>query len=257
MKALVGISCCCKPFGVFATPNHAASDTYVRAVVEAVGATPVLLPADASACDLDLILSRIDGLLLTGSRSNVHPSLYDGPPHAPDTPEDPARDAVTLPLLRAAIALGVPMLAICRGLQEMNVAFGGTLHQRLQDLPGRLDHSTPMQANARVRTGKAHRVDIVPGSWLHRTVGARTTAVNSLHNQGIDRLASGLVAEAHAPDGTIEAIRVVDAAGFAVGVQWHPEFDWQSDRASQAIFAAFGTAIAANVAPARQALAAD
>ena len=257
MKALVGISCCSKPFGAFATPNHAASDTYVRAISEAVGAVPVLLPADGSACDIELILSRIDGLLLTGSRSNVQPCLYGGPPHAPDIPEDPARDAVTLPLLRAAIARGVPVLAICRGLQEMNVALGGTLHQRLQDVPGLLDHSTPMQANPRVRTGKAHRVDIVAGGWLQRTVAARSIAVNSLHNQGIDRLASGLVVEARAPDGVVEAIRVADATGFAVGVQWHPEFDWRTDAASRAIFAAFGRAVAANVTPVEQALAAD
>ncbi len=257
MKALVGISCCIKPVGVFATPSHAASDTYVRAIGDAVGATPVLLPADVAACDLELILSRIDGLLLTGSRSNVQPCLYGGPAHAPDIPEDPARDAVTLPLLRAAIGRGLPVLAICRGLQEMNVAFGGTLHQRLQDLPGRLDHSTPLQANPRVRTGKAHRIDIVPDSWLHRTVGTRSVAVNSLHNQGVDRLASGLVAEAHAPDGTIEAVRVTDAAGFAVGVQWHPEFDWQTDAASRAIFTAFANAVAAYATPTGQALAAD
>ena len=164
---------------------------------------------------------------------------------------------MTLPLIRAAVARGVPVLAICRGLQEMNVAFGGTLHQRLQDLPGLLDHSTPMQANPRVHTGKAHRVDIVPGGWLHRTVGARSMAVNSLHNQGIDRLAAGLVVEARAPDGTIEAVRVSDAPGFAVGVQWHPEFDWRTDAASRAIFAAFGRATVANVTPMEQALAAD
>ena len=257
MKALVGISCCSKPFGAFAMPNHAASDTYVRATADAVGAIPVLLPADGSACDVATILGRIDGLLLTGSRSNVQPSLYGGPPHDPGIPEDPARDAVTLPLLRAAIARGLPVLAICRGLQEMNVALGGTLHQRLQDLPGRIDHSTPLQANPRVRTGKAHRVDVVAGSWLHRTVGSRRIAVNSLHNQGVDRLAPGLVVEAYAPDGTVEAIRVVDAPGFAVGVQWHPEFDWQTDQASRAIFAAFGEAVAAFATPAGQALAAD
>ncbi len=257
MKSLVGISCCAKPVGVYAMPSHAASDTYIRATACLVGATPILLPADETATDVTTILRHIDGLILTGSRSNVQPCLYGGPEHCAGTPEDAARDAVTLPLLRAAIARGVPVLAICRGLQEMNVALGGTLHQRLQDLPGRIDHSTPLQANPGVRTGLAHRIDIVAGSWLHRTVGARTLAVNSLHNQGIDRLAPGLVAEACAPDGTVEAIRVVTARGFAVGVQWHPEFDWERDAASRAIFAAFGHAVAAYAAPAEGRLAAD
>ncbi len=245
MKALVGISCCSKPFGVFGMPNHAASDTYVRATDEAVGAVPVLLPANGDTCSVETLVARLDGVILTGSRSNVQPCRYGGEPHPEDTPEDRDRDAVTLPLVRAAIAAGLPILAICRGFQELNVALGGTLHQRLQDLPGRLDHSTPMQANGGVRTGKAHMVQIVPGSWLHRLARTASLPVNSLHNQGIDRLAAGIVVEATAPDGTIEAIRVVDAPGFAVGVQWHPEYDWVTDPVSRAIFAAFGQAVTA------------
>jgi putative glutamine amidotransferase len=173
MKPLVGISCCTKFFGTFGMPNHAASDTYIRATDEVVDAVPVLLPANGDACDITTLLARLDGIILTGSRSNVQPSLYDGPPHAEGTPEDPARDNVTLPLIRAAIRQGMPLLAICRGMQELNVALGGSLHQRLQDLPGRMDHSTPMQANGRVRTGKAHSVAVVPGSWLHRVAGWR------------------------------------------------------------------------------------
>ncbi len=243
MKPLVGISCCSKPFGVFGMPNHAASDTYVRATDEAVGAVPILLPANGDCCSIESLVARLDGIILTGSRSNVQPCLYGGTPHPDDTPEDRARDAVTLPLIRAAIAAGLPLLAICRGFQEMNVALGGTLHQRLQDLPGRLDHSTPMQANGGVRTGKAHMVQIVPGGWLHRLARTTSLPVNSLHNQGIDRLAPGIAVEAVAPDGTIEAIRVVGAPGFVMGVQWHPEYDWTTDEVSRAIFAAFGDAV--------------
>lgn len=243
MKPLVGISCCTKPFGLFAMPNHAASDTYVRAVDQIVGAVPVLIPANGEAADVGALLARLDGLLLTGSRSNVQPCLYGGPPHAADTPEDPARDATTLPLTRAAIAAGVPLLAVCRGLQELNVALGGTLHQRLQDLPGRLDHSTPMQPNPRVRQGKAHPVRVLPGSWLRRVTGRDELPVNSLHNQGIAELAPGLEIEAVASDGTIEAVRVKDAPGFAVAVQWHPEYDYATDAASRVIFAAFGEAV--------------
>ena len=253
MKPLVGITCCTKLFGPFGMPNHASSDTCVQAADLVVGAVPVLLPARAGDA-LDL-LARLDGLILTGSRSNVQPSLYGGPPHPEGTPEDPARDSATLPLIRAAIAAGVPVLAICRGLQEVNVALGGTLHQRLQDLPDRMDHSTPMQANPGVRTGKAHAVRIVPGSWLHRLAGTGEAAVNSLHNQGINRLAPGLVAEAHAPDGTIEAIRVARGSGFAVGVQWHPEYDFATDSLSHRLFQAFGEAVASRLQPSR--LAAD
>jgi putative glutamine amidotransferase len=247
MKPLVGISCCTKLFGIFGMPNHAASDTYIRATTEVVDAVPVLIPASAEACDIDTLLSRLDGIILTGSRSNVQPALYDGPPHAEGTPEDPARDGVTLPLIRAAIRNGTPLLAICRGMQELNVALGGSLHQRLQDLPGRLDHSTPMQPSHFVRTGKAHSVKVVPGSWLHRVAGASVIATNSLHNQGMDRLAPGLIAEGAAPDGTIEAVRVVTAPGFAVGVQWHPEYDWMTDKVSRAILAAFGNAVRARI----------
>ena len=233
MKPLIGISCCNKPFGEFAMPNHAASDTYVRAVDRVVGGVPVLLPANGDSADVPALLARLDGVILTGSRSNVRPAFYGGPPHAPDTPEDEMRDRVTMRLIRDAVRAGVPLLAICRGMQELNVALGGTLHQRLQDLPGRLDHSTPMQPNPRVRQGKAHVVRAVPGGWLHRVAGAELFSVNSLHNQGIDVLAPGLA---------VEAVRVAGAPGFAVGVQWHPEYDFETDAVSAALFAAFGDA---------------
>ena len=247
MKPLVGISCCTKLFGTYGMPNHAASDTYVRAVDQVVGAIPVLLPANGDAADVDALLARLDGIILTGSRSNVQPKLYGGPDHAEGTPEDPKRDGMTLPLIREAIARGIPVLAICRGLQEMNVALGGTLHQRLQDLPDRMDHSTPLHPSPAVRTGKAHAVRLAPGCWLHRIAGATSIPVNSLHNQGIDGLAPGLVAEAVAPDGTIEAVRCAAAPGFAVGVQWHPEYDFATDAVSRGIFEAFGTALRAHL----------
>jgi putative glutamine amidotransferase len=243
VKPLIGISCCTKQFGVFGMPNHAASDTYVRATEGVVRGVPVLIPASGTAACVETLLDRLDGIMLTGSRSNVQPSLYGGPPHPDGVPEDPARDSATLPLIRAAVARGVPVLAICRGFQELNVALGGSLHQRIQDLPGRLDHSTPMQPSSKVRIGKAHSVRVVPGSLLHRLAGASEIAVNSLHNQGIDRLAPGLIAEGTAPDGLIEAVRAANAPGFAVGVQWHPEYDFETDALSRRIFAAFGEAV--------------
>ena len=160
MRPLVGISCCQKPFGIFGTPNHAASDSYIRVVRGPVAGTPVLLPAAGEDLSAEL-LPHLDGLILTGSRSNVWPGYYDGPAHAEGTPEDRFRDDTTLPLIRAAIEHGVPLLAICRGMQELNVALGGSLDQRIQDLPGRMDHSTPSdQPIPKVRTGKAHAVRI-------------------------------------------------------------------------------------------------
>ncbi|MBL6456059.1 gamma-glutamyl-gamma-aminobutyrate hydrolase family protein [Belnapia sp. T6] len=245
MKPLIGISCCVKAFGVFATPNHAASDSYVRVVLGPVGGIPVLLPAAGEAL-APQILPRLDGLILTGSRSNVCPDFYEGPPHAEGTPEDIARDSTTLPLIRAAIAAGVPVLAICRGFQELNVALGGSLDQRIQDLSGRMDHSTPSdQKLPRIRTGKAHQVRLTPGTLLAGIAGATEIPVNSLHNQGIARLAPRLVAEGWAPDGTIEAVRVRDATGFAYGVQWHPEYDWEKDAVSRGLLEQFGRATAA------------
>ena len=256
VKPLIGISCCTKQFGVFGMPNHAASDTYVKATDEVIGGVPVLLPANGPTADIDTLLDRLDGIMLTGSRSNVHPTLYDGPPHAEGTHEDPNRDGITLPLIRAAVARGVPLLAICRGFQELNVALGGSLHQRIQDLPDRMDHSTPMQPSPRVRQAKAHSIRVTPGGWLHRLAGSTDIAVNSLHNQGIDKLAPGLVAEGTAPDGLVEAVRVVAseagaAIGYAVGVQWHPEYDWRADALSRAIFEQFGAAVRAYADTAR------
>ena len=255
MKPLIGISCCVKQFGVFGMPNHAASNTYIRATDLVVGGVAVLVPANGSLADIATLVSRLDGLILTGSRSNVAPGYYEGPPHAEGTPEDHERDGVTLPLIRAAVAGGVPVLAICRGMQEMNVALGGSLHQRLQDLPDRIDHSTPMSPHPRVRTGKSHGVRVVAGSWLHGLCGRAEIAVNSLHNQGMDRLAPSLVADGVAPDGTVEAVHAV-SPGFAVGVQWHPEYDWERDEVSRRIFALFGEVVRARLAePARMAVA--
>lgn len=240
---LIGISCCRKLFGVFGMVNHAASDTYVRAVDLAVGGIPILIPANGDRADIDTLLNRLDGLILTGSRSNVAAVFYGGPPQPPeDAPEDPERDHVTLPLVRGAVARGMPVLAICRGLQELNVALGGSLHQRLQDLPGRIDHSTPMQPHAPVRTGKAHFVALRSGGRLSRTVKSDVLSVNSLHNQGIKRLADGLLVEGRATDGTIEAVSGT-GPGYLIGVQWHPEYDFEHDAASRRIFESFGAAV--------------
>jgi putative glutamine amidotransferase len=243
MKPLVGISCCSKSFGPNGLPNHAASDFCVRAICEVASAVPVLLPAIGNDRDANWLLSRLDGILLTGSRTHIAPRHYGGMVHAEDMPEDPARDATTLPLIRAAVARGTPIFAICRGMQELNVALGGTLFQHLPAVPGRLNHAAAKPEDALARVAPAHAVNLTPGGLLHRLAEARRIEVNSLHQQGIDRLADGLCLEAVAPDGTIEAVRIVGSPGFGLGVQWHPEFDAGTNRMSRALFAAFGEAL--------------
>jgi putative glutamine amidotransferase len=155
---------------------------------------------------------------------------------------DPARDATTLPLIRKAVSASVPIFGICRGFQEMNVAFGGTLHQKLHEVAGHLDHRDDTSQPLEVQYGPAHEVTLEPGGLLRSLTPAERIQVNSLHNQGIERLGSELAVEARAPDGVIEAFRVRDARGFAVAVQWHPEWKVMANPFSRALFAAFGQA---------------
>jgi putative glutamine amidotransferase len=228
---------------------HCVGEKYLRAVADCAGATPVIIPAFGDELELEDLVDRFDGLLLTGSPSNVEPHRYDGPPSEPGTLHDPHRDATTLPLINHAVAAAVPLLAICRGFQEMNVAFGGTLHQRIHELPGHRDHREDSDQPVDVQYGPAHEIALEPGGLFERLArGARTIRVNSLHSQGVDRLASGLVVEARAPDGIIEAFRVADAPTFAVGVQWHPEWKALDNEFSRALFAEFGEAARARAA---------
>ncbi len=253
-RPLIGISCCVKTFGPQTAANHAASDSCVRAIEQWADAVPVLLPASGCAPAIGTLLHRLDGILLSGSRSMVAPIHYGGPPLPEDMKEDGARDATTLPLIRAAIRHGLPVLAICRGLQELNVALGGSLHQNLKSLPGRLDHGANQALEAQARFAKVHGVTLRQGGVLHRLAQSREIQVNSLHYQGIDRLAPDLQVEAHAPDGTIESVSLVTGPGFALGVQWHPEGDCDSDALSRRIFETFGHAARAR---STMALAAD
>lgn len=224
-------------------PFHAVGEKYIDAVVLAAGALPLLVPAlGPRELDFDELLDAVDGLLLTGSPSNVEPHHYEGPPSDPGTLHDPERDATTLPLIPRAITAGVPVLGICRGFQEMNVAFGGTLAQKLHELPGRLDHRENEQDPLERQYGPAHEVHLEPGGLLQALAGADAVRVNSLHGQGIERLGRRLAVEARAPDGVIEAFRVEDAPRFALAVQWHPEWQVMSNSFSRALFAAFGAA---------------
>jgi putative glutamine amidotransferase len=223
-------------------PFHAVGEKYIRAVAEAAGAIPLLIPAQSDLVSAAEILERVDGIFFTGSPSNVEPHHYAGMPSTPGTLHDPHRDATTLPLIPQAVAAGVPLFGVCRGFQEMNVAFGGTLHQRLHEVPGFLDHRDDTSQPLDDQYGPAHDVTLEPGGLLRALAGTDSIKVNSLHWQGVDRLGSGLIAEARAPDGVIEAFRVKDAPRFALAVQWHPEWKVMSNAFSRALFAAFGAA---------------
>jgi putative glutamine amidotransferase len=231
-----------------AHPFHIAGDKYIRAVSEGAGALPLVIPALGASLDIADLLGRLDGLLITGSPSNVEPARYGGPSSVAGTLHDPERDGTTLPLIRAAVSAGVPLLAICRGIQELNVALGGTLHQRVQELPGKLDHRADDERPVEEQYAKVHPVSLTPGGMLAQITGAAEIRVNSLHAQAIDSVADGLSVEAVAPDGLVEAVSVTGAASFALAVQWHPEWRFWECADSSAIFRAFGTACAERVA---------
>ncbi len=222
---------------------HAAISGYLEAVTGGSGAIPLLLPSLGPAIDLDAVLDRVDGVLLTGSRSNVNPELYGGIAREKDGPYDSRRDATTLPLIRRTIARDMPLFAICRGLQEVNVALGGTLVSEVQEIEGRRDHRAPVADDQDTRFALAHHVDVVPGGRLAAILGDAKIEVNSLHRQAIGRLAPGLAVEARADDGTIEAVSIEAVSTFALATQWHPEYWVGSDAASSRLFAAFGDAL--------------
>ncbi len=236
---LVGIAACLRTINE--RPLHAVSERYTLAVVEACGSVPILLPAVGAAIEVSRLLDGLDGLLLPGSPSNVEPRHYGGAPSASGTLHDPARDATTLPLIREAVRRDLPVLAICRGIQELNVALGGSLHQRVHELPGRLDHRAPQGVTNEERYAPVHAVRLTPGGVLAALAGSAEVMVNSVHAQGIDRLATGLFVEAVAADGQIEGVSLLEAR-FVVGVQWHPEWKPLENPFSRALLAAFGEA---------------
>jgi putative glutamine amidotransferase len=235
---LVGIPTCLRKVNerIF----YGVNDRYPNAVIDAARCLPLLIPAVGSRVDVCKVLDRLDGLLLTGSPSNVHPSHYGSEPSDPEILHDRERDATTLLLIRGAIRRDLPILAICRGIQELNVALGGTLHQRVHELPGRLNHRSRKDLPDGPY-GPAHSVMLTAGGLLVSLAGTSEVMVNSLHSQGIDRPAPGLYVEAVAPDGQIEAVSLREAR-FVVGVQWHPEYKATDNPFSSALFSAFAEA---------------
>lgn len=237
---LIGVSACTREIGP--QTYHIAGDKYLRAVVVGAGGVPLVIPALAELMDQATLLACLDGLLLTGSPSNVEPHQYEGSESAPGTRHDPARDRTTLPLVRAAIEAGIPVLGICRGFQEMNVAFGGTLHQRVHEVEGFMDHREPANEPLAVQYAPRHALHVQPGGVLDGIGLPSEIQVNSIHGQGVERLAPGLRVEALAPDGLVEAFSVEGARSFALGVQWHPEWQVRTNPDYLAIFQAFGEA---------------
>ncbi|WP_234266321.1 MULTISPECIES: gamma-glutamyl-gamma-aminobutyrate hydrolase family protein [Hydrogenophaga] len=222
-------------------PFLVLGDKYARAVKVGAEAQPVMFPL-ADTGQIQELLSMVDGVMLTGSPSNVHPSHFDEAVADPSLPLDPARDQLTLALVRACVHEGVPLLGVCRGFQEINVALGGTLHQRVHEVPGLMDHREPKTAPFEVQYAPSHPLRLVPGSVFETWAGGSEVMVNSLHGQGINRLAPGLDALAHAPDGLVEAFGVRGARTFAYAVQFHPEWRCWETPFYGAIFEAFGRA---------------
>ena len=224
-------------------PAQLAFEFYISAIRDGAEALPLLIPALDPPLACEDILASVDGLLFTGSESNVAPDLYGGPAPRDPSQIDVRRDALAQPLIRQAVASGVPLLSICRGTQEMNVALGGTLHQHVHEIEGRLDHRERQGVPEDVQWGPAHGVSVTDDGLLARIVDLRSFAVNSLHGQGIDRLAPPLHADALAPDGQIEAVSMPGGRGFVLGLQWHPEWRWSENDVSRAIFQAFAAAL--------------
>ncbi|MDX1515791.1 MAG: gamma-glutamyl-gamma-aminobutyrate hydrolase family protein [Woeseiaceae bacterium] len=223
-------------------PYHVVGEKYLTALTDGADALPLIIPVLSSSADVDALLGAVDGILLTGSQSNVEPHHYGDPPSREGTLHDPHRDAVTLPLARRALESGVPLLAVCRGFQELNVALGGSLHQHVHEVPGLSDHRENPDDPLDVQYGPSHAVALIEGGLLHRLHGSATAMVNSLHGQGAKKLAGGVTVEAVAEDGLIEAFTVDSASNFALAVQWHPEWRVRDDALSLSIFEAFGDA---------------
>ena len=228
---------------------HATPNQYVQAALTVAEVMSFIIPAFEDGNEIDVVLDRVDGVLVSGSATNVHPSLYGKEVSESDGPFDPARDATSLPLIRRAIERGIPLLAICRGIQELNVALGGTLASEIQDQPGAWDHRKPNVPDRDAMYAIRQPVFVEEGSCIARHLGlSGEVQVNSLHRQAIAKTAPRLKVEATAQDGTIEAVSVIDAENFAVGVQWHPEYWAETDAPSRALFQAFGEAVRAYAA---------
>lgn len=222
---------------------QASGERNISAVAKAAGGLPLIIPGMPCSVTVQEVLSAIDGLFLTGGRPNVHPTRYGHEPSPAHEPYDEGRDDITLPLIRAAIEIGMPVFGVCRGIQEINVALGGTLHPEIRDLPGKMNHRMPPgETNHEIIFRKRHKVTLTPGGWFARTLGTEEIVTNSLHGQACVDAGRGVLIEGVAEDGVIEAISVPEARGLVIGVQWHAEYEAETDPVSSRLFAAFGEA---------------
>jgi len=225
----------------------------LRAVAEVAGALPLMFAGSAEITDIGALLDVVDGIVLTGARANVHPARFNTEPCEKHEPYDIHRDEIALALSEVCVACGIPLFGICRGLQEMNVAFGGSLHPEIRELPGRMNHRMPRLDNGEIHPdpevvfADRHEVDLIPGGAFARILGCEKIRVNSLHGQGILEPGKRVIVEGVAEDGTIEAIRIADAPGFALAVQWHAEYDPERNPINRALFQAFGEALLKSV----------
>ncbi len=222
-------------------PFHILGDKYAVAVSDVADCHPLLIPSLGDADALRDLVGSLDGLVITGSPANVHPSLFGAEPTAAHEPYDHPRDATTLPLIQLAVEQGIPLFCICRGHQELNVVLGGSISTEVQELPGKLDHRGDLEDVVK-RYQPAHTISVREGGLLHDILGTDEISVNTVHRQAIDRLADGLTVEATAPDGTIEAVSIAAATNFALSVQWHPEYRAADNPDSVKLFQAFGDA---------------
>jgi putative glutamine amidotransferase len=241
---LVGLPADSKPIGLHR--YQAVGEKYVRGIIDGAGAIPLLIPSMSPALPLRELLEQLDGLFLTGSYSNIEPHHYSSEPSYPGNLHDPGRDATTLSMVPLAIQMRVPVLAVCRGMQEVNVALGGSLHQRVQEVPDLHDHREDESAPLDEQYGPGHSVSL-SGS-LARIAGAPSAIVNSLHGQGINQVAPGLLVEATAPDGLVEGVRLDSNEAFLLAVQWHPEWKVTQNPFYLGIFQEFAAACRARAA---------
>ncbi|WP_085907741.1 gamma-glutamyl-gamma-aminobutyrate hydrolase family protein [Kiloniella majae] len=239
---IIGVSACLYKADT-PKPYHAVDDKYLRAVAVSSNTMPVIIPALGDLLDIPKLVSKLDGIMLTGSASNVHPDRYNTAPSREAEPYDPMRDQTTFALIQEALKQEVPLLAICRGFQELNVALGGSLYPQIRDIPGRMDHSSPDTKNMEIDYGPNHTISISKEGCLFRILKSEETKVNSLHYQAVNQLGEGLIADAVAKDGTVEAISMPGQKSFVLGVQWHPEYKANDNTTSEAIFKAFGDAV--------------
>lgn len=226
-------------------PAHAGGTMNSQAIAEVAGAMPLLVPADPRFLSVDELLDTFDGFLFTGGRPNVHPSEYGEEATDAHGQFDRARDAITLPLIRACVDRGQPFLGICRGFQEVNVAMGGSLYPEIRELPGRMNHRMPPDGTLEQKFELRHHVDFTTGGVFHQLMGAERVLTNTLHGQGIKTPGARVVIDGRAEDTTPEAIYVRNAPGFTLAVQWHPEWNAANDPVSRPLFEAFGEAVAA------------